>query len=182
MCDTAGEGDRAERLCAACGLCCNGVMFHGVELQPEDSHRRLSALGLRPKRRRSHIPQPCSAHAQSRCAIYAHRPARCRAFVCRLLERLAARAICEAEALEIILEAKALELRLREQFQLAGDVREHKAFASRYEAVFAPPLDPAAARLRDDIAAAMRALEQTLEKDFRIGAAAVPGGQREETG
>ena len=43
----------AAHLCAACGLCCNGVMFHTVKLQPNDSAPALAALGLKLKRKQA---------------------------------------------------------------------------------------------------------------------------------
>ena len=42
------------RLCAACGLCCNGVVFHTVRLQPGDSAKSVAALGLKLKRKQGH--------------------------------------------------------------------------------------------------------------------------------
>lgn len=147
-------------------------MFHGVKLQPGDSARALAALGMKVKRRKSEafFPQPCSAHQGSCCAIYAQRPARCRIFSCRQLERITAGEISEAGAREAIREAKILAERVRGLLQLAGDVREHKAFAVRHEAVFAEPRDPEpnAARLRDALDSAMQDLELLLARDFRI--------------
>lgn len=171
-----GTGEAAMRLCAACGMCCNGVMFHGVRLQPGDSARKLASLGLKLKRGKSHIPQPCPAHQGSCCTIYAHRPARCRLFACRQLEAVASGAASEAAALEKILEAGIRVARVRKLFHQAGDVREHKAFATRYAAVFTPPLDPAppAVLLREQLASAMDDLEKLLAKDFRIAGADAP--------
>lgn len=66
----------AARLCAACGLCCNGVMFHTVRLQPGDVPPELAALGLKLKRKQRGdlILQPCPAYREERCSIYAQRP------------------------------------------------------------------------------------------------------------
>ena len=165
-------GEAASRLCAACGMCCNGIMFHGVKLQPGDSARALAALGIKVKRRKSEsfFPQPCSAHQGSCCAIYAQRPARCRLFSCGQLKRVTAGEISEADAREAIREAKIRAERVRGLLQLAGDVREHKAFAIRHEAVFAEPRDPEpnATRLRDDLVSAMGDLELLLAKEFRV--------------
>jgi hypothetical protein len=147
------------------------MLFHSVTLQPGDSARELAALGLKVKRRKACIPQPCPAHQELCCAIYAYRPARCRLFVCRQLEDVASGAIREAAALEKIQSAKSRGEGIRELFHQAGDFREHKAFATRYESLFAPPLDPSphAARLRDELASAMKDFEQLLAKDFRTG-------------
>lgn len=179
MANATVTGEASARLCAACGMCCNGVMFHSVRLQPGDSARKLAALGLKLKSGKSHFPQPCPAHQESCCAIYAHRPARCRIFSCRQLDGVASGTITEAAARGKILEAASWVARVRELFHRAGDVREHKAFATRYAAIFTPPLDPSppADCLRGELASAMDALEQLLAKDFRTAAAAAPGSE-----
>lgn len=41
-----GPDPGPDHLCLACGLCCNGVLFKDVELQPQDNPRRLLMLGL----------------------------------------------------------------------------------------------------------------------------------------
>ena len=37
----------ASRLCAACGMCCDGTMFQIVRMQPGDSAAELGRLGLK---------------------------------------------------------------------------------------------------------------------------------------
>jgi hypothetical protein len=165
-------GTPAARLCAACGMCCNGVLFYSVVLQPADAARKLAVLGLKVKRRRNEqqILQPCPAHQGSSCAIYDQRPERCRIFACRQLRAVEAGEISEAAALEKILEARRLAERVRGLFRAAGDVRENKAFVVRYETLFTAPLDlsPEAVALRQELRAAMRELEDLLAKDFRV--------------
>lgn len=162
----------ASRLCAACGMCCNGVLFHSMRLQPSDSERKLESLGLKVKRRKGerHILQPCPAHNGICCTIYAHRPERCRLFECRQLKDLAAGRITEADALAKIQDAQRRVGQVRELFQRAGDAREHKAFAVRFAAIFTEPLDPSqeAVIVRDTLAGAMRELESLLQNNFRI--------------
>jgi len=55
----------AGEICLECGLCCNGVIFADVQLQPGDLPDRLRELGLkllarakRPSRRRPPSPRP----------------------------------------------------------------------------------------------------------------------------
>ncbi|HEV2210350.1 MAG TPA: YkgJ family cysteine cluster protein [Verrucomicrobiae bacterium] len=48
-------------LCLACGLCCNGVIFADVKLQPDDSAEALRNLGLPLKR----LPQKARKTAPS---------------------------------------------------------------------------------------------------------------------
>lgn len=75
------------RLCAECGLCCNGALFGRVPLAPREVEpARRRALRVLPTA--TAFEQPCAAHAPgSGCAIYEDRPAACRAFACRLHAR-----------------------------------------------------------------------------------------------
>jgi Fe-S-cluster containining protein len=165
------EHTAATRLCAACGMCCNGVLFYSLLLQPSDSARKLTALGLKIKHRKDgrHIPQPCPAHAESRCTIYAQRPVRCQKFACRQLQALEAGQTTEETAREKIAEAQRRIARVRTLFHQAGETRETKAFSTRYESLFTEPLDPSpdAVALRQELKAAMSRLENLLSHDFR---------------
>ncbi len=153
-------------------MCCNGVMFYSMRLQPSDQARSLTALGLKLKRknREWHFLQPCPAHQDSHCTIYAQRPERCRVFACRQLQAVEAEKISEAEALAKIHQAQRAVARVRDLLHRAGDTRETKAFITRVETLFTPPLDPApeAAALRGELAVAMRELEELLTRDFRV--------------
>lgn len=100
----------AARLCTACGMCCNGVLFQVVRLQPADSLQQLSALGMKLKRKKKepYFTQPCAfLTADCSCTIYAARPTRCRQFHCQLLQRLTAAQITEAEAMHTVAKVKA---------------------------------------------------------------------------
>ena len=102
------------QLCPTCALCCNGVLFKDVELQPVDNPPRLRSLGLpvaNAKNRKSQIvnrkfPQPCAALDGCRCRIYDDRPARCRQFECALLKSVQAGEIELARALRVILNTR----------------------------------------------------------------------------
>ena len=167
--------ESAARLCAACGMCCNGVLFHGMAVQPEDSLRAMSAKGLRARRRDGELQfqQPCPAHDGNCCRIYAERPQRCRAFACRQLEGVFNGEILESAAMEKILEAKFRSDRVRELLEMLGDDRKTRPLATRCAGVFTPPLDPSphAESLREELRGAMTALEEVLAKDFRTGQA-----------
>ncbi|MDZ4789505.1 MAG: YkgJ family cysteine cluster protein [Blastochloris sp.] len=172
----------ATRVCAACGMCCNGVLFSHVVLQPTDVARTLRVRGLKLKSRGDglHLYQPCPAHVGSCCTVYEQRPERCRVFNCRQIEELMTGKSSEVVALERIAHARKLADRVRELLRLAGDRREHKALATRFEMVLLPPLDPApeAAAAREALVPAMQELEAVLLRDFRV---ALAGGQAEET-
>jgi Fe-S-cluster containining protein len=160
----------ASRLCAACGMCCDGVLFHSVVLQPGDSARALSALGLKIKRRGGpHFLQPCSAHQDSHCAIYEQRPARCRLFNCRQLLRVATGEITEGMAFDKIREARENVHRVNSLMQRTGETNPRRALAQRYSNLMTdPPAASEAAELHTELQSAMRDLESLLEKDFRV--------------
>jgi len=158
------------RLCAACGMCCNGVLFHGTGLEPTDSIRALSALGLRLKRRdgQMQFQQPCPAWKGTCCGIYDKRPQRCRDFSCRQLQNWKDGQLSEEAAFAKIQEAKILTERVRGLFQKLGDFRENKPFATRYAGVFTPPLNPSleSEEFRSELSVAMKSLEELLAADF----------------
>ena len=77
------------RFAQECGLCCNGVIFADVQLEPEDDAQLLQSLGLKfALNRKSQIVkrkflQPCTAFAGCQCNIYSDRPRHyCRQFEC----------------------------------------------------------------------------------------------------
>jgi len=153
-------------------MCCNGVLFQSVRLQAADSARQLSALGLKVKTRKdgAFFPQPCPAHQESHCTIYASRPTRCRLFECRQLLAVDKGTLSEEAALEKIREARRRSARVEELLRQAGETRPHKAFATRYASVFTEPLDPDLATVRAELETAMQELESLLASDFRVEA------------
>lgn len=164
----------ASRLCAACGMCCNGVMFHTVRLQPRDSAKELSALGLKLKRKKgaNYILQPCPAFRGSHCSIYAARPERCRVFECRQLQRVSAGEITEARALARIQEAQRRVAEVAALLEKAGRTNPKRPLSKRCEKIAAEPLDPssdpAAVQLRVELARAMQELDALLDQEFRL--------------
>jgi Fe-S-cluster containining protein len=154
-------------------MCCNGVMFHIVRLQPGDSPKALAALGLKLKRKRGqcHIVQPCPAHRDAQCAIYAARPERCRIFECRQLQRAAAGEITETMALEKIAGALRLVAEVNALLLGAGGTNVKHPLSKRCETAMAVPLDPssdeAALETRNRLTLAMQELNALLDQDFR---------------
>jgi Fe-S-cluster containining protein len=164
----------ASRLCAACGMCCNGVLFHTVKLQPADSAKALAALGLKLKRKKgaNFILQPCPQYRASQCSIYAVRPERCRLFECRQLRRVAAGQITEEMAREKIDEAQRRVARVNKLLQASGQTDPKRPLSKRCEKIMAEPLDATADQgamsLRNELIRAMDELETLLTEDFRI--------------
>jgi hypothetical protein len=77
------EADGAA-LCLSCALCCDGTLFGGAPLEPDEVEPAVRA-GLRVFR--SDFEQPCAALRGCSCSIYEARPRACRKFECRLLAR-----------------------------------------------------------------------------------------------
>ena len=168
-------------LCNQCGLCCNGVMFHTVRLQPADSAKALAALGLKLKRKKGahYILQPCPAWQDSQCSIYLARPERCRVFECRQLQRVAAGEITEAAALEKIRAVQRQVAQVNALLARAGGTNPKRPLAKRCEKAMAEPLDassdPAAIALHEALTHAMQELNAVLDADFRLFPTAAAG-------
>ena len=125
-----------ERLCLACGLCCNGVLFRDVELQPGDDAVKLEALGvpLETLRCKMRFPQPCSALcADNRCRIYADRPARCRDFECALLKAVSAETLEMGAALLTIQHTRKRADKVKTLLRELGDTDEQVALSLRFQ-------------------------------------------------
>ncbi len=167
-------GSAASRLCQACGLCCNGVLFHLVRLQPGDSARELAALGLKLMRKRGqdYIQQPCPAHREGRCSIYLQRPERCRLFECRQLQRVAAGEITEAAALAKIGEVQRCAAEVDRLSRRADGSLRRGPLSKRCETTLAEPFDatehPELVSEREALARGLRELDALLDADFRV--------------
>lgn len=172
--------DTTSRLCSACGLCCNGVMFHRVRLQAGDSPAALTALGLKLKRRKAQhfLLQPCAAFQGTHCSIYTVRPERCRLFQCRQLKRVLAGEITEAMALERIREVQQRVAHVNDLLQQAGESNGEGPLAKRCENIMAEWTDPApdadARELRQRLTSSLQELDTMLDEEFRIDPEVAP--------
>ncbi len=130
----------AEKLCLACGLCCDGALFKDVELQPGDDAARLLALGLPLSHgesalghRPTKFPQPCAAlGADCRCRVYADRPLRCRQFECALFKTVLAGQVTTEAALRTIRPARQRAANVRLLLRALGDTEEQAALSLRF--------------------------------------------------
>src|SRR5215470_7725839 len=106
------NGEGSNGLCFECGLCCNGVIFADVELQPTEARSlRSKVQNLKWGQKNRHLevtklPQPCAAFDGCRCRVYADRPNYCRRFECLLLKDVHAGRLGREAALRIIRTAK----------------------------------------------------------------------------
>src|SRR5579859_4548112 len=93
-----GNGSKPEDICLACGLCCDGVIFADLKLQPGDDATPFALLEASPSAnpepsrapqsarlpgisptggRAPKIQQPCIAFTGCSCRIYQQRPKHC---------------------------------------------------------------------------------------------------------
>jgi len=129
----------ASRLCLACGMCCNGVLFRDVELQIGDDAAALKELGLpiRSVRRSDGVlakaPQPCAALcADNCCRIYAQRPTRCRQFECLLFTAVASGEVEVDAALKTIRQARVRADKVLRLLRQSGDSDEQRPLSQRF--------------------------------------------------
>jgi hypothetical protein len=111
-----------QRLCQACGFCCDGTLFVRVMIQdgePIESFRQAGLVVINSAEGQARMPQPCSAFSGNQCQTYDCRPLRCGTFRCRLLRSVADGFLTELDAHQQIEDTK----RLRDQFnQVIEDV------------------------------------------------------------
>jgi uncharacterized protein len=126
-------------LCAACGFCCNGVIFANVKLQPGDDASRLLELSLPLKAASAggtmRFCQPCAAHDGCRCSVYPDRPTYCRQFDCLLLQSVKAGSLEPHTALRVIRRAKKQVTEIRQLLGELGDSQEQKPLRARFREV-----------------------------------------------
>ena len=125
------------QLCEVCGLCCIGVIFANLALQPSDDAARLGSLGLpvsspHSALRPPHLAQPCAAYDGCRCRVYADRPQYCRQFECVLFKSVKAGRTDTAAALRIIRTARERADKVRRQLHALGDHDAHSPLSARF--------------------------------------------------
>jgi uncharacterized protein len=161
-----------EQLCPNCGLCCNGVLFADVELQPGDDAGRLIDLGMSLKKKglKRAFVQPCQCFDGKLCRIYTDRPKRCAAFECGLLKRVQSGEMTAPAALKRIAEAKQLVEKVRRLLHRLGDEDEQLALTKRYSRMMAKPIDLSAdedaGEARGELMLAVNDLMHVLQRDF----------------
>jgi len=149
-------------------------MFRMVQLQEDDSPRELMALGVKLKRKNREpcILQPCPAHAESKCGIYAQRPVRCRRFECLQLKRVASGEITESMASAAIADAQGKVHLVRKLLQQSDGYDDRKSLSKCYEHVVAEWLElgfaEKAPNWMGQLTQAMRDLQLLLNRDFRL--------------
>jgi len=155
-------------------MCCDGVLFHSVELQSGDQPRKLSALGLRIRKQKGveYFLQPCSAHREvsgkCSCLIYEDRPARCRNFACRQLRGVLTGEVTEEVALEKIRSARAQVAQVNALMGQIAETNPNRSLAHRVANALTLPKGAEQTPLHDELKVSMENLEAFLAKDFRV--------------
>jgi Fe-S-cluster containining protein len=166
--------EAASRLCAACGMCCDGTMFQIVRMQPGEVPAELGKLGLKIRCRDGEyfMEQPCSGLREKRCTVYEQRPVRCRLFNCQQLGRVERGETPEAEAMTMIVETQALVEQVRSLIEQCGLREDGQALVERYERVMSTPvnesLEPELVAVREELEETMRKLKLQLNREFRL--------------
>ncbi len=131
------ENSIPEKLCTACGLCCNGVIFANVQLQASDDSARLGQLGLPTQkwREKFRFSQPCAALEGCRCKIYSARPGYCREFECALLKKVSQEKISSIAALKTIERARRRVEKIEKLLAKLGNHEANFPLAKRFRSV-----------------------------------------------
>jgi len=164
--------DSVTMLCPQCGLCCNGVLFADVELQPGDNAGRLIDLGMALKKKgmKRAFVQPCQCFDGKLCKIYNDRPKRCATFECGLLKRVQSGSMSAPAALKGIADAKKLAEKVRRLLRRLGDKDEQLALTKRYSRMMAKPIDLSAGEdigaARGELMMAVNDLMHVLQREF----------------
>lgn len=162
----------ASRLCAACGMCCDGTLFQIVRMQPGDSPAALMKLGMRIRRKGGEfqMEQPCAALRERCCTIYDSRPARCRAFECQQLRLVENDSCTEAEARSVIGRTRQLADRVRELIAQSGYREDGAALQEQFDRVTAvrvdPSWEPEQVEVRRELESTMQELKVILRREF----------------
>jgi Fe-S-cluster containining protein len=113
-----------EKLCLSCGLCCNGVLFADVKLQPADKAKVLVRLGIpvQSTGTREKFHQPCAALSNCTCRIYKNRPIHCRSFECILYKGVQSGEVSCNQAFKTVKQARGAVGEVERLLRQLGDV------------------------------------------------------------
>lgn len=127
-----------EQLCLACGMCCDGTLFDGVQLEASDHGPRLKELGLPVKVSRARTPiarfaQPCAAlRGDCTCRVYAERPWQCRVFECGVFKKAKAGEMPPEKARRLVRKGRKLSDQVRKLLEQLGDHDAQRGLGERF--------------------------------------------------
>ena len=153
-------------LCLACGLCCQGPLFSWAVLQPDElAHAetlpvvmvdREDALGFR---------LPCACFRDMHCTVYDERFQVCRDFACQLLLRLRNDQVSQAEALELVRQARELVQEIEDHLPPDEAERVWDRIGKRWDLKDLQPL-LVSGQIEPDTLMAIVSLDVHLERHF----------------
>ena len=165
-----------DTLCTRCGLCCDGSLFADVELASVQEATGLEILGLDVthddgEAKPGLLSLPCRALVGRRCSIYAHRPACCRSFECRLLQDARAGAVSVEQALGHVTDALARIRSVKTLLVKLGQRDQRLPLAERCAEALASerPATPAVKRNRARLEREISGVTQLLRRRFLRG-------------
>jgi len=170
--DCAQNHAELQKLCLSCGLCCNGVLFADVKLQPEDNAKALLKLGIpvQSAGAKEKFNQPCTALSNRVCRIYEHRPAHCRAFECLLYQQVRQGHVRLPEALKKVKMALAAAGQVQELLNKLGDCDQHLPLRRRFQKQMrraeGKTFEPKSVELISELTVAMHELTILLRQHF----------------
>lgn len=137
-----------QTLCQSCGICCDGALFSGVQLQPGDSAPALRELGLSVQKRGKgwRLLQPCAALHGCHCRVYAERPAHCRQFRCQLLDQVRDGEVGLDPALRVVRRARRLADQVLKLLEGLGETDTRAPLKLRAKRVLAALEHPSTSR------------------------------------
>ncbi len=166
----------AEKLCLACGLCCDGTLFDNVRLVAPDDATQLRAVGLPVRTTRGRQPvrffrQPCAAlQGDCRCGVYAERPTQCRAFECLVFKRASAGTLTWEAARRKVRQARREAEEIRTLLRRLGDQDEDRSLNERFrrtqQRLEAGGLTAKAAALFGELGLAMHRFQLKAHRSF----------------
>jgi Fe-S-cluster containining protein len=181
------DGNDSTTLCLECGLCCNGVIFVDVELQPTEVRglksyllrqkhsegQEIQSPASRGKNGQAKLPQPCPAFDGCRCRIYSERPKYCRQFECLLFKNVQSGRIGRAAAARIVQTAKERGEKVHTLLRELGDTDEHSALSLRFQRAAKrfekAPLTDDKAEIYADLTLAVHDLNMLIREAFYPG-------------
>lgn len=149
-------------LCISCGLCCSGVIFSYLKVEPAERER--PAVRRLPLHDDGRLDLPCPVFEQ-RCTIYDERPQICADYACDVLIALEAGTTTPEEASALVTRTRALALSVRARVPGTGHLwTDIAAFAQDSDA-----WRRAHAELLVDIALLRRLLSRFRGDDVKPG-------------
>ncbi len=141
----------SQAICRACGLCCRGVWFSHVTIEPDElDQARNAGLTVETVAGASSFEQPCVLHRDDGCSAYGTwRPKTCVDYTCALLDQFQAGEASFDETMKHVRAARTMADRLQNEAGPAARGLKGKAFMSRLaqpsgDASEGKPLTPAA--------------------------------------